>query len=1341
MKRGMKIALRGAGVALGAAAVLSGGALWLIATPSGLEALAAMAGWFVPVKVDAVKGDWRRLTVEGFAYEDAAAKVRLPTAEIEVDLDALWREKRLRVPKIRLAGLSLEAGESSADASTDGASAPPAESTPMAAPLPIRIESVEVEDARLALPSLKASFTKLSSGVSWKGEQVLLFPTTLTGLSVALEQTAAPAAPVEPPRLKRPDAGVDALAPFESPAEVLRGALQAPLVESLPEVLVPLELEAPEITLAGVCVSGLPESPWTPKGVLSDAQASTSFRAAEERVEIRHAALELPERFAAELSGSLEMRGAWPVTLSGTMRADAAAWMGSADPVMMEHSISLSGEAAGRITLHWQGSGWEDFALKAEAGLGEKGLPVQVNLEAPTLRWLVRAQAASGTSEAAAPVDPVKLTALKFTGSGPLLRSFWSFSADAEAPLANGRRLEGRIALDASITPEGSAIERAYVTTNAGELSASGRVDWSKALDAALSLKLAKMDLTAVFPKFPLKLQGGARAAFRWEPTGDWRLEVKETGFSGTIAGAPVGLELAGEGTSARVWSIPKANVLLGRNRAELKAELERFRKIDVSFHVDAPGLLHTIPGLKGAAKGDVRLTGNLAEPKVDLNLRATNLAWQDLFELKSFTARGEVKSVLNAEAAKAREAWEKSGKSSEALSADVAVMLASRAIAAGEAAGSLRFEAAGLKLPAGSWPEILLTLDGRESSHRLALAAEGKPVAAKFEVVGAFDRSTFDWKGTLSKAVFETPVGGIAEKGVMPIRWSAAERLARVGAHCWTREHAEVCLRDEAVVGRSGRAALDLKRFDLAAAKPFLKRRDKVEGTITGSAEAAWDLSKPGLPDVKVELRGDGISGETRWDGVRVPLKLSRLRIHARTGGETASASWEIEPEGEGRIEGVFSVVDPMKGRRIDGRARIARMTPSLLKPFFAEGEKAAGYMEADLRAGGTLRSPEVYGRFTLDEIDFDASYIPFEMEPSRLVVDFNGQNSTLEGRLRTTDGEVLVEGSADWTALDDWKAKVSVKADKLRLSLPPMIQADVEGDLSASADPTAIRLFGKASVPWARITVADIPKSGGVSVSEDEVILDENLQPKKAPTSPVSLFAGVDVHVGPDVRVDAFGLKAGIGGDVRVIQSDRGLGLNGEIRIPGGRFHAYGQDLIIQKGSIHFSGSATNPALRLEAIRNPDAIEDGVTAGIRVTGSAERPRVELFSDPAMSQEENLSYLVRGVGLSGEGGDSSAMTGMLIGLGASQGSQLLETIGDAVGIEGLSLDTTGVGDSSQVVVSGYILPGLQVKYGIGIFDSLATLTLRYRLMPRLYVEAASGVDQALDFLYRFSFE
>ena len=68
----------------------------------------------------------------------------------------------------------------------------------------------------------------------------------------------------------------------------------------------------------------------------------------------------------------------------------------------------------------------------------------------------------------------------------------------------------------------------------------------------------------------------------------------------------------------------------------------------------------------------------------------------------------------------------------------------------------------------------------------------------------------------------------------------------------------------------------------------------------------------------------------------------------------------------------------------------------------------------------------------------------------------------------------------------------------------------------------------------------------------------------------------------------------------------------------------------------------------------------------------------------------------------------------------------------------GVAVDLSHI--PTQVVVSGYVLPGLQVKYGVGIFDSLATLTLRYRLMPKLYLEAVSGIDQALDVLYQFEF-
>ena len=58
-------------------------------------------------------------------------------------------------------------------------------------------------------------------------------------------------------------------------------------------------------------------------------------------------------------------------------------------------------------------------------------------------------------------------------------------------------------------------------------------------------------------------------------------------------------------------------------------------------------------------------------------------------------------------------------------------------------------------------------------------------------------------------------------------------------------------------------------------------------------------------------------------------------------------------------------------------------------------------------------------------------------------------------------------------------------------------------------------------------------------------------------------------------------------------------------------------------------------------------------------------------------------------------------------------------------------------GREVQFLGSGYIN---RWKNGVGIFDSIATLTLRYRLMPKLYLEAVSGVDQALDLLYQFEF-
>lgn len=104
--------------------------------------------------------------------------------------------------------------------------------------------------------------------------------------------------------------------------------------------------------------------------------------------------------------------------------------------------------------------------------------------------------------------------------------------------------------------------------------------------------------------------------------------------------------------------------------------------------------------------------------------------------------------------------------------------------------------------------------------------------------------------------------------------------------------------------------------------------------------------------------------------------------------------------------------------------------------------------------------------------------------------------------------------------------------------------------------------------------------------------------------------------------------------------MKQDKGnLGLFGQINLTKGRYASFGQDLLIRKGLISFSGQATQPTLNIEAIRNPETMEDSkITAGVRVIGIADSPEVTIFSEPSKPQDQALSYLLTGRSLESSG-------------------------------------------------------------------------------------------------------
>ena len=70
-----------------------------------------------------------------------------------------------------------------------------------------------------------------------------------------------------------------------------------------------------------------------------------------------------------------------------------------------------------------------------------------------------------------------------------------------------------------------------------------------------------------------------------------------------------------------------------------------------------------------------------------------------------------------------------------------------------------------------------------------------------------------------------------------------------------------------------------------------------------------------------------------------------------------------------------------------------------------------------------------------------------------------------------------------------------------------------------------------------------------------------------------------------------------------------------------------------------------------------------------------------------------------------------------------------------------MTLDSRGEGDDTQVEVSAYIMPKIQIAYGYGLYNAVSEFRIRYEMFPRFYIEATSSIEQAVDAVYKLDFD
>ncbi|KKZ58257.1 translocation/assembly module TamB domain-containing protein [Haemophilus haemolyticus] len=1220
------------------------------------------------------------LVLNNVRYQTAGIDTHIAQARLQLDFGCLLsREVCLRDFTLNKPTIAINTALLPPSTPDDSKSGPMKR---ISLPIGINAENLAVQDLSVNIDQTNLTLSHFKSAVSLNNEKGLtLAPTEINDISVISKKL--PEVKSEP-QAEQPNKPVD--------WDTIEQSLTPAFLGNVSEIILPFDLHIPAIKGKNWHYQAVNEKGETLQSIEIPsliAQADT----VDNQLQLQKLAVEssLGNLYS---QGKLQLDGDMPLDLTLKSHLEPLKSDGKEILSASDVDLTLSGSLKKSTALSLKIKGVLDAELNGEVQLAQDKMPLNLTLNV-----------AKGQYAFVNTMAPLKINDVTLKLTGDLL--------NYHAELKGG--VDGMDYIPASKVDFNADGKLYEVTVNKfgiasldGKSEFVGTANWKEGANWDIQADLEKMNIGFYVPVMPATLSGKLHSR-GFAGSQGWQVEVPVADLNGTLSSNPISLKGSATLNQNVLLTVPDLQVRYGENHLNARGVLDDHS--DFVLDVDAPNLRGLWSDLSGNVKGHAAISGQFTSPNLDLDLTSSNLHLQG-FQLSKASAKGNIKSDPLAK-------------------------------------GQFNIKAEQLHYGESVKLRLLdLALSGDEQNHLLTLKSQGEPVAANLQINGHFDRILEQWKGTLSQAKFDTPIGDVKSNQAIAVSYDNKQAQANIAAHCWQNTDVELCFPQAFNVGKQGNIPFQFKRVNLDLVNKLIEQ-DSLKGNLQAQGNVAWFTDKPFQFTAKVD--GNHLAFSQKLDYRTFKLDIPKLTLNADIQNNNLVLKTDINVHNQGRIVGDIHLNDLAKNRQLGGTLAIERLNLSIANQLLTSGESVNGEVVSKLSFGGNLEKPLLNGNFNIRNIRTKLKSMPVNITDGDIAVHFHGNNSTLQGKIETIDSRLNLTGRANWANIEHWTTELNAQANNFNVDIPSMAKLRFSPNITVKANPKELNLSGTVDIPWARIRIDSLPDTAE-PVSEDEVILNGPHKSKEelikrefaAKTkSGMDIRSDLRINIGKDVSLDAYGLKTNLDGLLSVKQDKGNLGLFGQINLTKGRYASFGQDLLIRKGLISFSGQATQPTLNIEAIRNPEAMEDSkITAGVRVIGIADSPEVTIFSEPSKPQDQALSYLLTGRSLenSGEAGSSGSVGAALLGLGLSKSGKLVGSIGEAFGIQDLNLGTSGVGDKSKLTVSGNLTNRLQIKYGVGLFDGLAEVTLRYRLMPQLYFQSVSSTNQVFDLLYQFEF-
>ena len=421
-------------------------------------------------------------------------------------------------------------------------------------------------------------------------------------------------------------------------------------------------------------------------------------------------------------------------------------------------------------------------------------------------------------------------------------------------------------------------------------------------------------------------------------------------------------------------------------------------------------------------------------------------------------------------------------------------------------------------------------------------------------------------------------------------------------------------------------------------------------------------------------------------------------------------------------------------------------------------------GQLSSEIRIKGKLLSPETSGR-----IDFtNGSFKLFV--PNTTLDDVNARitlSPPLNGaiKLQATIDNAPLSASGNASYGDQgFSADITLKGKKLLLLNTPEIKLTASPDISYRQKKEAM-LSGLLNIDRLKVNLAELKSTNLQNTIQNDIVYvnGENTPIDSQKTTPFNL--NLKVNFGDNAHLSGLGLNSKIIGELTVISKPNKpvLGI-GTLTPVEGIFSAYGKKFLISRDSrILFNNTAiANPLLAIKAeyaiptsvkLTQADAPDE---IGIEISGTANNPTINLYSEPMLSQSDILSFILFGRALdqtsqSTQSSSTVSQAALLLALNEG-GSGVINELKDKLALAEFSLgsfndetsstttnNSTNAGQNNTAVFIGkQLTKRLYLSYGVGVFTGEQQGIATFALTPKWKLKGdVTTLDTGGDILYQ----